>query len=144
MSLFDLTDKVAVITGASKGIGRAIAERMAEHGAKVVVSSRDRATCEEVAGVIEARGGQALVQPCNIGHKEQLQALVDASLAKWHRHAEAAETFGLSDCRNCGGEAIDRHTESQSTQGDPRWRNQGHCTTHFSMSCATRTTERNN
>jgi len=85
MSLFDLTDKVAVITGSSKGIGRAIAERMAEHGARVVVSSRDRAACEEVAGVIEASGGQALVQPCNIGHKEQLQGLVDASLAKWGR-----------------------------------------------------------
>jgi len=85
MSLFDLTDKVAVITGSSKGIGRAIAERMAEHGARVVVSSRDRAACEEVARVIEARGGQALVQPCNIGHKEQLQGLVDASLAKWGR-----------------------------------------------------------
>lgn len=85
MSLFDLTDKVAVITGASKGIGRAIAERMAEHGARVVVSSRDRAACEEVARVIEARGGQTLVQPCNIGHKEQLQGLVNAALAKWGR-----------------------------------------------------------
>ena len=85
MSLFDLADRVVVITGASKGIGRAIAERMAEHGARVVVSSRDRAACEEVASVIEARGGQALVQPCHIGHKEQLQALVNTTLAKWGR-----------------------------------------------------------
>ncbi len=85
MSLFDLDGKVVVITGASKGIGRAIAERMAEHGARVVVSSRDRAACEEVARVIEAGGGQALVQPCHIGHKAQLQALVNAALAQWGR-----------------------------------------------------------
>jgi NAD(P)-dependent dehydrogenase (short-subunit alcohol dehydrogenase family) len=85
MSLFDLADKVVVITGASKGIGRAIAERMAQHGARVVVSSRDRAACEEVARGIGARGGQALVQPCHIGHKQQLQALVDAALATWGR-----------------------------------------------------------
>ena len=53
-SLFDLTGKVAVVTGSSKGIGRAIAERMAEHGAKVVVSSRKADVCEAVAAGIRA------------------------------------------------------------------------------------------
>jgi NAD(P)-dependent dehydrogenase (short-subunit alcohol dehydrogenase family) len=48
-SLFDLTGKVAVVTGSSKGIGRAIAERLAEHGAKVVVSSRKADACDAVA-----------------------------------------------------------------------------------------------
>ena len=56
-SLFDLSGKVAVITGASKGIGRAIAERMAEHGAKVVVSSRKQDACDVVTNGIIARGG---------------------------------------------------------------------------------------
>ena len=80
-SLFDLTGKVAVITGSSKGIGRAIAERMAEHGAKVVVSSRKEGPCEEVAAGIRAKGGDALVVPCHVAHKDQLQNLVDKTLA---------------------------------------------------------------
>jgi NAD(P)-dependent dehydrogenase (short-subunit alcohol dehydrogenase family) len=66
-SLFDLTGKVAVITGASKGIGRAIAERMAEHGAKVVVSSRKQDACDVVTAGIVAKGGTAVTKTCNIG-----------------------------------------------------------------------------
>ncbi len=85
MSLFDLTGKVAVITGASRGIGRAIAERMAEHGAKVVISSRKLDACEEVAAGIRARGGAAFATACHIGRKAELQALVDATLARWGR-----------------------------------------------------------
>lgn len=83
MSLFDLTGKVAVITGSSKGIGRAIAERMAEHGAKVVISSRKAPACEAVAGAITARAGEAFVVPCNISRKDELQHLVDSTIARW-------------------------------------------------------------
>jgi len=83
MSLFDLTGKVAVITGSSKGIGRAIAERMAEHGAKVVVSSRKPDVCEIVAGSIRERGGEAIVIPCHIARKDELEALVDRTIAHW-------------------------------------------------------------
>ncbi len=82
-SLFDLTGKVAVITGSSKGIGRAIAERMAEHGAKVVVSSRKRDACEAVAQAITERGGEATVIPAHIGRREELQALFDQTTSKW-------------------------------------------------------------
>ena len=85
MSLFDLTGKVAVITGASRGIGRAIAERMAEHGARVVISSRKLDACEEVASGIRARGGEAVATACHIGRKEELQALVDSTVARWGR-----------------------------------------------------------
>jgi NAD(P)-dependent dehydrogenase (short-subunit alcohol dehydrogenase family) len=82
-ALFDLTGKVAVVTGSSRGIGRAIAERMAEHGAKVVVTSRKLDACEEVVKGITAKGGTATAIACNIGRKEDLQALVSATIEKW-------------------------------------------------------------
>jgi NAD(P)-dependent dehydrogenase (short-subunit alcohol dehydrogenase family) len=79
MNPFDLAGKVAVITGSSRGIGRAIAEAMAEQGASVVVSSRKAEACEEVASAINAKHGadRAIVVPANISSKEALQALVD-------------------------------------------------------------------
>jgi NAD(P)-dependent dehydrogenase (short-subunit alcohol dehydrogenase family) len=82
-SLFDLKDKVAVITGSSRGIGRAIAERMAEHGAKVVVTSRKLDACEAVVAAIKAQGGEAFAHACNISRKEELQGLVDAAIQRW-------------------------------------------------------------
>ncbi|MFP5406451.1 MAG: SDR family NAD(P)-dependent oxidoreductase, partial [Gammaproteobacteria bacterium] len=83
MSLFDLTGKVAIVTGASRGIGRAIAQRMAEHGARVVVSSRKIDACEQVVQEIRASGGEAMATACNIGRKNELQALVDTTVAHW-------------------------------------------------------------
>ena len=79
MSLFSLTGKVAVITGSSKGIGKAIAQRMAEQGAKVVISSRKAGPCDEVAAAINAQfgAGTAVSIPANISSKEQLKNLVD-------------------------------------------------------------------
>lgn len=77
MGIFDLNGKTAVITGSSRGIGRAIAEAMAEFGAKVVISSRKPEACEAVAAAIRKSGGQAAAIPCHVGDKAQLQALVD-------------------------------------------------------------------
>ncbi len=83
MSLFSLSGRVALITGSTKGIGKAIAMRMAEQGAKVVVSSRNQDACDEVAAEINAAGGEALPVACNINYQEQLQNLVARSKEKF-------------------------------------------------------------
>ena len=83
--LFDLSGKVAIVTGSSRGLGLASARGMAEHGARVVISGRRAEACEEAAAEIRAAGGEALAVPCNIGRKEELQNLVDAARNAWGR-----------------------------------------------------------
>jgi NAD(P)-dependent dehydrogenase (short-subunit alcohol dehydrogenase family) len=76
--LFDLTGKVAVVTGSSRGIGRAIAERLAEHGARVVISSRKQEACDEVADAINAKTpGRAVAIAASISSADDMQRLVD-------------------------------------------------------------------
>ncbi len=86
-SLFDLQGKVAVITGSSRGIGRAIAERMAQHGARVVISSRKAGPCEDVAKAINAEYGEgrAIAVPASISSKEDLRNLVDETMQAFGR-----------------------------------------------------------
>jgi NAD(P)-dependent dehydrogenase (short-subunit alcohol dehydrogenase family) len=93
MSLFDMTGKVAVITGSSRGIGKAIAEEMAVHGAKVVISSRKQDACDSVAAAINARhgAGSAISVPANISSKDSLQNLV----------AQTRRDFGRIDALVC-------------------------------------------
>lgn len=85
MSLFDLTGKVALITGSTKGIGKAIAEEMAKAGAKVVISSRKEDACQQVAEAINQAGGEAFPITCNINYKEELQNLVDKTIEHFGR-----------------------------------------------------------
>src|SRR3984893_3222197 len=77
---FDLTGKVAVITGSSRGIGRASAELLARLGAKVVISSRKAEAGEAVADGIRKEGGDAHVIPCNISRKEEIAALISGTV----------------------------------------------------------------
>jgi NAD(P)-dependent dehydrogenase (short-subunit alcohol dehydrogenase family) len=72
---FDLSGRVALVTGASRGIGEAIAKAYAQYGADVIVSSRKQEACDEVAAEIVAAGGKARAIACHIGDLEALQAL---------------------------------------------------------------------
>ena len=113
MSLFDLTGRVAVITGSSRGIGLAAAERLAEHGARVVVSSRSAETTQAAAAAINARYGEgrALAVPANISSKDDLTQLVN----------KTRETFGRIDILVCNA-ATNVHFGSLATIKDEQFR----------------------
>ena len=68
MSLFNLEGKVALITGSTKGIGKAIAQRMAEQGARVIISSRNQDACDAVAAEFRDKGLEATGVACNINY----------------------------------------------------------------------------
>lgn len=93
MKLFDLTGKVAIVTGSSRGIGKASAEALADHGAKVVISSRKQDACDEVAAAINAKHGEgtAIAVAASISDKAALQHLVD----------ETRRAFGRIDILIC-------------------------------------------
>ena len=97
-ALFDLTGKVAVITGASKGLGRAMALGFADAGADVVVSSRRVDACKEVAQQIRAKGRRALAVACHVADWGQCDALIAAAMAEH-------QTRGAHQCRATAGGA---------------------------------------
>jgi len=90
-NLFDLTGKVAIVTGSSRGIGRAIAEALAYQGAKVVVSSRKVEACQPVVDTIKADGGEATAIACHIGKRADCENLV----------AETKKVYGKIDVLVC-------------------------------------------
>ena len=109
-TLFDLTGQVALVTGSSRGIGKAIAEEMAAAGAKVVVSSRKQDACDAVRDQIKAAGGDAISITCNIGNKLEVEHLVKATL----------EHYGRLDILVCNA-AVNPYYGPLAKLGDDAW-----------------------
>lgn len=79
----DLSGQVAIITGASSGIGRAVAQKFTEHGAKVALAARRQEKLEDLAREITGAGGEILVVPTDVLQKDQIQNLVNETVKKW-------------------------------------------------------------
>lgn len=98
--MFDLSEKVAIVTGSSRGIGRGIAQQLAKQGARVVISSRKLEPCEAVVEEIKQAGGEAMAVASNVGHKEDITKLVEQTVEAYGRldivvcNAAANPAFG--------------------------------------------------
>jgi NAD(P)-dependent dehydrogenase (short-subunit alcohol dehydrogenase family) len=93
----DLTDKVALVTGGSRGLGREMVLAFAEAGADVVIASRNIESCEEVAALVQERTGRkALAYACHVGRWDELPGLVDAAYDAFGRVDVLVNNAGMS------------------------------------------------
>ena len=93
---FDLTGKVALVTGGSRGLGRSMTLAFAEHGADVVITSRKAEICEEVAEEVRSMGRRALPYGCHVGRWDDLDGLVDAAYAEFGKVDILVNNAGMS------------------------------------------------
>jgi NAD(P)-dependent dehydrogenase (short-subunit alcohol dehydrogenase family) len=93
---FDLSGKVALVTGGSRGLGRAMALALADAGADVVVASRKQDACDAVAADIEAKGRRALARACNVSNWDELEPLADAAYDAFGRVDVLVNNAGMS------------------------------------------------
>ena len=84
-SLFDLSGKAALVTGATRGIGKSIAEELARAGAKVAICGRNADGCEQARRELERQGFTVLAQPCNVSRKDELEKFVSSAVSAWGR-----------------------------------------------------------
>ena len=94
--LFDLTGKVALVTGGSRGLGREMVRAFASAGADVVITSRKLDACKEAATEVESLGRRALAHPCHVGHWDQIESLVEAAYAAFGRVDILVNNAGMS------------------------------------------------
>jgi NAD(P)-dependent dehydrogenase (short-subunit alcohol dehydrogenase family) len=94
--LFDLRDRVILVTGGSRGLGAAMCVGLADRGARVIVASRKLATCEALAAAITDAGGQAYPLACHVGEWESLDRVVDAAASHWGRLDGLINNAGMS------------------------------------------------
>lgn len=96
MNRFDMTGKVVLITGGSRGLGRAMALAFAEQGADIIVTSRKLENCQAVAAEVEALGRQALAYACHVGHWHELDELVEAAYTRFGHVDVLINNAGMS------------------------------------------------
>ena len=94
--LFDITDRVVLVTGGSRGLGAAMSVALAQRGARVIIASRKLEACQELATRIRDNGGQAHPLACHVGHWESLDGVVDAAVAQWGRLDGLVNNAGMS------------------------------------------------
>lgn len=111
--MFEISDKVAIITGSTRGIGLAIAEAFGQAGAKIVISSRKKENCEEGLRHLNMQGIEAISQPCNMSKRDQVEQLVNRAVSQYGRlnivvgSAAANPFFGsLTDIEDAAFEKI--------------------------------------
>jgi NAD(P)-dependent dehydrogenase (short-subunit alcohol dehydrogenase family) len=93
---FDLTGRVALVTGGTRGLGRAILHTLAQAGADIVVSSRKEDSCKEAADEVRALGRRVLARACHIGHWDEIEGLVDAAYEEFGRVDVLVNNAGIA------------------------------------------------